>query len=274
MSRKNRTSSPIRAWKLMRTALSELRQNWGGFALILAVIAVPTNIIGLSKAVSGDPALGAYMSFAALVMNVALIWSIMERDRTGVMPRPHQAFYDGSVALVRFLVVTALLVLMLVPAALGAAIYLASNSAATASGSPIIEELLIGIVCGVLALPSIWMLTRFALAPVITVATGLRPVAAMRYARKLTIGRFWRMFGRYAALVLFLIVLSIPIALVTALLAFLKLATLATLFFQIATTFLALPFANLYIYHLYRGLEPTPEPKRVSQHEAPADATE
>lgn len=264
-TKKNQLPKPLGAWKLIRAAIDEYKNDWKPYIAILAIVAVPTNVLALSNSITSDATVGSYISFAALIMNVALTWAIVERARTGVVPRPSAAYYDGGIAIVRFLLVTAALVLMLVPAALGVVIYLASIAAGDIAGTSLGEQLLIALVCLVMVMPSLWLLVRFGLAPVIAVTTGLRPIAALRYARRLTLGRFWRMTGRYTVLVLFLVALSIPIALVTALLAFLKLGPLAMLFFQLATTFTALPLANIYIFRLYRDLEPKPNPDATSE---------
>jgi hypothetical protein len=152
-----------------------------------------------------------------------------------------------------------MLVLMLVPAALGAAVYLAATTAGIDSGAPVSEQLLIGFVCLLVALPSFHLLIRFGLAPVAAIDSDLRPLAALRYARRLTLGKYWRLAGRYVSLLILIVIIAIPIALVTALFAMLKLVPVATLWFQLATTFTALPIANIYLLKLYHELEPKPK---------------
>jgi len=198
--------------------------------------------------------MNAYTSIASIVMNVALIWAIVRAEKTGEVPRISSSYYDGSVAIVRYLLVTVLLVLMLLPAAFAAAIYLASMSSINTTSS-LPEQLLIGTVCVLIALPSFWLIIRFGLAPIAAVDTGLPPIAALRYARNITIGHFWSTLAHYALLGVYIICLAIPIALITALLSFLKLGPIPTIFFQLATTFIVLPLANIYLLKLMHNLD-------------------
>ncbi len=242
------------AWILWRASWKNFRVYWLHYVKVMAVVSLPINLLGLSTSLATDASLNAYISIAAILMNVALIWAIFQIEKTGQAPRLSSSYYDGSVAIVRYLLVSISLVLMLVPAAFGAAIYLSSIRAIdTASSTP--EQLLIGLVCVLIALPSVWLIVRFGLAPIVAIVYGLSPFAALRYARSLTLGHFWQTAGRYGMLGLGLIALAVPIALATAGLSLLKLGPLATLFGQLATTFTALPLANIYLLHLLRGLE-------------------
>lgn len=262
-SARTKRPQPIRSlgpWRLIGAALREFRNGWKPYVAIIAAVIIPVDLIGLFS-ITSDTSIGVYSSFATIIMNVALLWTMVQKGRTGVFPQVHKAYYDGSIVLVRFLVVCALVVGLLIPAVLGAALFAFGQMAFTAYDAPFGEQAILALACSLFAIPSIWMLARFGLAPFVVVDTNLRPMAAMRYARRLTLGHFWRIFGHYVALALFLILLSIPIAAVTALLAFLKLTPLATLFFQLATTFTALPLANLYLLRLYRNLEPKSEAK-------------
>lgn len=259
MTRRPRKSPLPSAWKLARAAWKDFRADWKSYAKILAVVSIPINLLGLSTGLATDPSMNAYTTIAAIIMNVALIWAIVQSEKTGKAPGISSSYYDGSVAIVRFLLITVALVLMLIPAAFGAAIYLASLSAIDASVS-LPEQLLISAVCLLIALPSVWMIIRFGLAPIAAIDTGLPPVASLRYARKLTLGRFWRTLARYAMLALYLIALAVPIALVTAGMSYLKLGPVPTVFFQLTTTLTALPLANLYLLHLMRSLEPKTDP--------------
>ena len=259
MSNSPRKPKLISAWKLWRAAWSDFRADWKYYAKILAVVAIPINLLGLSSSLSTDPSVNAYTSVAAIIMNVALIWAIVYAEKNKFVPGIAVSYYDGSVAIVRFLLATVVLVVWLIPAAFGAAIYLASLNVVSA-GATLSEQLLIGSVCILIALPSVWLLTRFGLAPLVTVESGMRPIAALRYARNLTLGRFWRTLSHYALLALYLIGLAVPIAIVTAVLSFLKLGAVPTVFFQLATTFTTLPLANLYLLRLLRTLEHKPDP--------------
>ena len=260
----------ITARELARSAFTELRSGWKRYVAIVAIVIVPVDLLALTSSVTGeDPTLSTYSLIVSLIMNVALIWAIVQKDHTGVIPRVGAAYYEGSIAIVRFFLVSAALVLMLAPAALGGAIYVAANTAGINSAAPVGEQLLIGIVCLLLALPSFHLLIRFGLALVAVVDGGMRPLAALRYARRLTFGKYWRLAGRYINLFLLIILIAIPISIGTFILAFLKLVPVATLFFQLATTFTALPIMNMYLLHLYHDIEPkSKEPEPTASEEA------
>ena len=267
MSKNSPKSGLPSAWKLWRAAWKAFRDDWMSYVKILAVVAVPISIMGLFEGIRTseqlfiapvDPTVAAFANFATIIMNVALISAIIQSDKTGKVPGVSASYYVGTAGLVRFLLVAVVLVPMLIPAAFGAAIYQASLSVTQTSVS-LPEQLLIGSVCLIIALPSVWLIVRYGLAPIAAIDTGLPPVAALRYARNLTLGRFWRTLARYALLAIFLFVLAIPIAIVTAVLSFLKLGPVPTIFFQLATTFTALPLGNIYLLKLMHALAEKPK---------------
>lgn len=245
---------PASAWKMFRAALLDLKHGWKRYVLIMAIVAVPMNLFLLAPGLSTDPAFQAYSLIFLVIMNVALLWAISTHERTGQVPGLAAAYYDGSIAIVRFLLTMLALVLMLIPVTFATVLYILGSAVVDASGT-LPEQMLILFACLLISMISGWLIVRFGLAPIIVVADGTRPVHALRYARTLTLGRFWRVFARMAALVLFVAITALPIAAVTALLSALHLAPLATLFFELITTFTALPLINIYGLRLYRDLE-------------------
>jgi hypothetical protein len=259
------------AWGLFRDSFREFIADWKPYTKIIAIVAIPINVLPLlagSDSDSGGDPLLAFLPFAAIVMNVALIWAIVRRGKTGKAPTVAQAYYDGSAVFVRYLLVSMALVFMLIPAAFGAALYAASLYAVDPSALFGPEQALIGFVALVLASPTAFLLVRYGLGLVATVNDDLRPVAALRRSRALTIGRFWPVAGRLLMLGLFLALASLPATAVTFGLSFIRLGEIAATFFEIAATFIALPLANLYIYNLYKALEATP-----AQASSPAAST-
>jgi hypothetical protein len=249
-----RPPKPAGAWKLFRAAMAELRRHWKPYVLVMAIVAVPLDLVLLIPGVSTDPSAQAITNFAVITMNIALIWAIVQQERTGKAPRPSVAYYSGSEALIRTVLTMAALVLMLIPAAFAAVIYILGAVTAQAVGT-LPEEILILFVSVLIAMISVWWLVRFGLAPIIAVAEGLTPIHALRYSRRLTLGRFWRVFSRYAALIFFIFLSALPIALITAGISAIHLAPIATLFFELVTTFTALPLLNIYLLRLYRNLD-------------------
>lgn len=256
-----RLSSP---WQLFRAAVRDFRADFWRYLRLIAIVAVPINIIGLIPAGDGtgaaDP-LAAFTPFAAIIMNVALIWAIVRRAETGTFPTLAQAYYDGSATLVRYLLVSAVVVIMLLPAAFAATFYGIGILGGAAAGATVPEEVLIGLVCLLLALPSFYLLVRHGLAPFATVREGYRPIAALRLSRSLTAGRFWPTAGRLVMMAVFIGVISLPITAVTVALLLVGYNGLAAVIFEIITTLIALPLTNLYLFHLYRELEHANQPR-------------
>jgi hypothetical protein len=255
------------AWDIFRSSLRDYRKNWKSYIKILAVVAIPANLIALFNLGSADQLTSSYVSFGSIVMNVAIIWAMVARERTGTVPKISAAYYDGSVALVRFLLVSFSIVIMLLPAAFGAALYIVSLQVADYSGIVGPEQYLIGLVALVLAIPSLYLIVRYATAPLAVVRDDLRPIAALKRARLLSLDRFWPIAGRLVLLGVFLIVLLLPSLLIYFGVFFLNIGNLAQVVFNILTTLTVLPIGNLYMLRLYRLLE------HAQQPDAPIEST-
>jgi hypothetical protein len=243
-------------WRLFRTAWRDLRTDWLPYTKILAAVTIPANLLLLVNVLSTDAMTSAYLSFATLIMNIALVWAIIHRRPNGRPATVAQAYYDGSVAIVRYTLVSTALVLMLIPAAFGVLLYAVGLITVTTIGAVYAaEQALIGFAALLLATPTFFLLVRYSLAVLATIQEGLRPVAALRRSFTLTRGRFWAVAGRLLALILILALASLPVTVITILLAMAQAGTLALVTFQVLTTFIALPLANLYLIGLYRELD-------------------
>lgn len=238
-------------WRLTRSSLASWRRHLKILTIVTAAVAVPANIIQLAIP-SGDSSVSAYLSLAAIVMNLALIWTVIqvEHDRPVTLAR---AYYEGTASFVRFLLVSLVIVLELIPLALALLLYNVGIVGA-APGTVPLEKGFVGLLVLLLALPSLWLVNRSVLALVIAPATTLRPWAVLGQSWRSVKGHSWQVLGRLVGLaVAALGLLAIP-ALV---LVFLYDRTanrgwLALL--QVLTSVLILPFINLYLYKLYREL--------------------
>jgi hypothetical protein len=241
---------PIR---LIRASLGDFVSNWRAYAVILAVVAVPFNILALLQFSSTDiQMLSSYSALATVVMNVALIWAIIESEKGGE-PTLARAYYTGVGQIVSYILTTALLVLMLVPLALGLTLFTSVTAPDVGTTTP--EILLVGGLALVIALPSLYLVVRFGFALLLVMTDNLRPFAALRRAWQLTRRNFWRVTGRLLLLIIFLLVLSIPAAAITVGVSLLKQENLAIALFQIMSTLTILPIAYLYALRLLRGLQ-------------------
>lgn len=243
----------IRSWALIKGSLGDWRTDWLSYLKLLAIVALPINILPIFT-IFQDPYSSSYISFAAIVMNVTLIWAIVQRQETGQFSGIKRSYYDSSVALVRFVLTSFLLVIMLIPAAFGLTLY--ALGAADPTGITGVESLLVGFVSFILAVPSIYLITRYALAPLAAIRDGLAPIAALRRSRQLVKGYFWPVLGRMLMLGLLLVAVSLPTTLVVVGLSFAQVSSdITKAFFQIVATFTALPIANLFLLRLFASLE-------------------
>lgn len=243
-------------WGLFRTSLRAFVIDWRLYIKVLAIVAIPVDLITLIPSLASNASLSDYTSMAAIIMNVALLWVVIRRREGGLKSTLAEAYYDGNVALIRYVLVSVLLVLMLIPLALGLALYGASLYVQNADPFSAVE-LVIALVSLLLASPTLFMLVRFGFAPVVVVRDGLRPFASLHRSWRLTRKRFWPVAGRLILLIVFLALASLPATVITVLLSALKAKVAATAVFEIVETLVALPIFNLYLLELYRELERT-----------------
>jgi hypothetical protein len=253
----------IKSRALIAASLSAYRENWLPYVKILAVVALPFNLVNLLNFISVDlQTFAVYGSFADVFMNVALLWSILEHEK-GRKPTMPEAYYSGMNQVVSYLLTSILLVLMLIPFAIGFTIFTAA--AAPDQGTTPIEVALVGLVALIVTLPSLFLIVRFGFALVLSVTENLRPTAALRLARRLTLGRFWRVAGRLVIMSLFLILLTVPAAIVAAVLSSLKLDTWAVTIFQVFAALTILPIAYLYALAFLKDLQAHPHEMKVKK---------
>ena len=280
LSRPSRKGAPkaskiMSGWRLGLTSWWDFRSNWKRYIIIVGIVTVPGNLLALNSDLSQNQLFTATTSFAAFVMNVALLWAITRRQQAGVMPTVAESYYDGQIALIRYLLVSVALVCMLITFALGLVLYAAGQIMPGTSASAFSPELLLlAAVWLVLSIPSFYFLVRFGLAPFAAVADGFRPVAALRVSWRVTKRRFWATAGRFAVLGLLIIAISIPITVISILMSVLHAGVLATAFFEITTSMAVLPFMDLYMMRLYRTLEAATLGRRVQGRAVDAASTD
>jgi hypothetical protein len=262
-TKKSRRHSKLPSvWQLLARSIKEYGQDWKAYAFILIIVALPSNILSLgagnpNSTQSTQSVISAYTTFASVIMSVSLIYSIVQRHKTGKVPGPREAYYDGSAALVRFALVSAALVLYLIPFFIGVLIYGLGLEVLSASGVFGPEQLIFGGLALIFSIPSIFLITRYGLSTIVCVADGLRPVASLRASRMLTAGRFWVVLGRLAGL----LVLAFVVAFVAFLVSYVNFANIPVLLFQLLATLAALPIGYLYLFNLYSELKSSIQPE-------------
>ncbi len=243
------------SWQLFRAALIEVRQGYKLYLKIIAVVLVPGALLTWLGVLGGTTQWDAYATVVVIIMNLALLWAIISRQQSGRYPSLGQAYHIGTASMVSYSIINLLLLLMLIPAAFGVALYVVAAVAITAVGSSGAELVVFGLLGLVLALPTGYLIVRFLLALVIAAAGGVRPVAALRRSHRATHRRFWPAAGRIVMLLVFLLVALIPVFALTFGLSYLPIGRGLAVFFQIAVTITVLPVACVYLVNLLTALE-------------------
>ncbi|HUC87177.1 MAG TPA: hypothetical protein VMR75_02530 [Candidatus Saccharimonadales bacterium] len=244
-------SSP---WKLFKQSLRDYRTNWRLILKLMLIITAPVAILSnLGLDTTGDSTFSAYLAFAQLCMNVALIYAIIEL-LNGRSVSVRQAYYKGSAMLVRLALVTLLLFFMAVFLLISGVI-LAYGIIAPGTQLTAVEQALLAVLAIAIAIPSVVLLIRGVFAIYVLFETEQGPVQAVRTSRQLTKGRVLVTLGRLLALVGFLLLLIIlPILILVPL----QIATqwiVFTMLLQAATSLIVLPITNFYLYRYYQGLK-------------------
>jgi hypothetical protein len=243
------TTKQPRRFRLLQLTSRDLRANWRLLTGIVATVALPIAI--LSVVASTDATISAYSSIATLLMNLALIWAII-RVKATQPTKLKQAYFEGTAVFVQFVIVAVILALQFIPAAIGLLIYTLGTSGTTVTVSAVEQALFIALAV-VLALPTLYWLTRYVFSPYLLVAESLSPREALRESKALSRGNFWYILKHLvfitAIIILVLVVPSLVIALLGGVGSNLLVAGL-----QLIVTLLLLPFLNLYLYNLYLGL--------------------
>jgi hypothetical protein len=179
--------------RLMKTALIGYKRHWWQYLKITGIVAVPVAIIsGLAS--SSEPSISAYINMSTMIMNVALIWAIIQhRDRQE--PTLRVAYYEGTTKLVQFILTSLLLVVMALPLIIGISIYVlgTTGSAGVSTGQ---ERIIILGLSLLISIPSILMLTRSAFSTYLIFHPGVTPLQAIRQSRALVKDRFFAVISR------------------------------------------------------------------------------
>lgn len=236
-------------WRLFRGSLRDLRTHWKPLIVIALIVALPSNLLGLVTSLSSDSSVSTYLSVAAIIMNLALIWAALAIGR-GQRVSLRRAYYEGTARLVPFVLVSLVLVLEVIPLALGLIVF-SLGAVAAGPAATIGERLLVTVAALILALPTLFLLNRSLFSVFAVQTPETNPVAALKRSWALVRGRAWPVFGRLIGLgMLMLIILIVPtIGLVVLYGTTGNKIWVAILQLIISLTFL--PLVNLYLARLY-----------------------
>lgn len=204
----------------------------------------------LSAGSSASGAAGVYQYILLIVVSLAFIWSLRQLTSVTVqLPRVKDSFYRGMEPLVPFVLVLTVLGLCTLPFVLGASMYSLVSVNGIAVGWA--EQLLWLALSIGLAGVSVWLLARYATAAYIVTLPSVTPIQALRSSAKLTKGYRLHIFRK-------VVVLSIVLLLLTAALTIpaILLWTPLVQWVVFLCGVVALLFAHVYLYSLYRELLP------------------
>ncbi|MDL2341912.1 MAG: hypothetical protein QFB87_02455 [Patescibacteria group bacterium] len=216
--------------------------NTGALTSSLVVFA---SLIG-SAGNSSNGTAGAYQLFLALIASLAVIWALRQTT-AGAKFRVRDAYYRGMYPLVPFVLVLLVVVIQLLPLAIGSTIYnvvLTQGIAVTG-----LEKAIWGVVFASLALLSLYLLSSSLFGLYIVTLPDMTPLKALRSARQLVRGRRWTVLRK----ILFVVPLLLLAAAVIMIPFILLLTVVAKYIFFLLTVF-ALVAVHGYMYTLYREL--------------------
>lgn len=217
----------------------------GNWSKILGGLSLFAILLG-SAGMPGNDASGIYQFIILTIVSLATIWALRQRMANNAV-RIRDGFYDGMQPLVPAILVLCVVFLQLIPLAIGVYIF---NTVGPASGiSTGVEWFAWIALLFLLVILTLYMLSSSIFALYIACLPGMRPVAALRSARKLVRYRRWTVMRRLLLLPLSMTlvgaVLFVPLILFAA-------PVVPWVFFTLSM--LSLVLVHGYIYNLYREL--------------------
>lgn len=279
--KKAQNRSPlIGSFRLTGQTIITLRRNWkilGGIVLVYLILNIvfasgisnlsstvsdiKTNLNGntnsstFGSALSGFSGLvassgtsssssGSILQSMLIVLESLVIIFTLRLLLAGRPVTVKQAYYNSTAQLVPFLLVIGVIILQLMPLAIGSS--LAAVIFSSSSGAPIF---IISLIFAILAGWSFYLLTSSVFALYIVTLPNMQPLRALRSAKNLVRFRRWSIMRRLFFLPI--LVLAIMCAVVVPLI-IVATVLVAPVFYILSM--LSILFVHTYLYSLYRGL--------------------
>lgn len=240
--------------ELFKASLRNYRDHKRVLLLVVLTVILPVALLAnFAIDPSSDTSLAAYLTFAELAMNAALVYALVQL-LDGKAVGVKEAYYKGSAMLVRMVLVALLLAVMLLPLMLGLLIFAYGVVAPGTQLNPS-EKTTMGLLALLVVVPSIVMITRSLWGLYAIFETDHGPWDAIRHSWRVTRGKTVITFGRLIALIgLLLLMLLLPVGLL-AVLANLTQNILWLVIMQVVIALIVLPLSNIYLYRFYRELK-------------------
>lgn len=230
--------------------LDEVKQSFndaftGSLGGLAAGASLFVYMLGTTSA-STNPAAGAYQLILALIISLALIWTLRE-IYAGHNTRIRDGFYRGMYPLIPFVLVLCVIGLQLVPLLVGG--YLLNSVIANSIALTGMEFIIWTSIFFILALVSLYMVSSSLFALYIVSLPDMTPLRALRSARELVRFRRWAVLRKVVflpiALILLAALLIIPLIMFV--------TPLAVAVF-IVCNMAVVAAVHSYMYALYRSL--------------------
>lgn len=223
----------------------QLQELFGDAGNIETSLALYGYLLGSAGSQAGESA-SSYQFMVGCIVSLATIWGVRQL-LAGEKPGLRDVFYKGMYPLIPFLLVLFVIVLQLLPLAIGSFIYstvIGQGLAVTA-----IEKFLWLLLFIALTLLSLYMLASSLFALYIVTLPDMTPVRALRSARDLVLHRRFGVMIRILAFPLVVLLVSLIIFIPLLMVA----AVAAQVLFLVVSALSLIGF-NIYMYNLYRGL--------------------
>lgn len=230
--------------------IAETKQQLEGFIVgdnsqIGTSLALFAHLVGSFNQQASEVA-GTYQMLLGLVLALASIWTARQL-LSGDKPSVRDVFYKSMYPVIPFLLVTLVISIQLIPAAIGSFLFTTVTSQGLAVTG--LEQILWFLIFMFLALLSLYMIISSLFALYIVTLPNMTPMKSLRSARELVLHRRLTILGRMVFLLLVLIIIATIIFVPLLMVAVLVVEPL----FLIASGF-GLVFVNVYMYNLYRAL--------------------
>lgn len=238
----------ITPWQLLRQSFGLWRAHLGLLTAIVAIVALPANLLNLFQS-SSDSALAGYAAVANALLVLALIWTVKRLDAAQPVS-VKQAYYDGTASLVKYFLLLVMLALMLLPLVIGVSIYALGLTGGVTTGLG--EKILLGGLGLLVALPTLYWLPRYLLS--IYAVEETTPLAALRSSRLAVQGRYWPVLGRLVVLGLVSVGLLLVPSVGLAVAAQITGQEIFLVVLQLISALIFLPLNIIYLHRLYEAL--------------------
>lgn len=212
---------------------------------VLSGLAIFVTLIANAGSTQSETASG-FMFIFMLVTTLVIIWGLRQ-SVAGTKVRVRDAFYKGVYPLVQFVLVLLTVIFQMIPMVI--ANYLFKAVFTNGVASTLVEQLLWGVLLGLLVLWSLYMMTSSIIALYVVTLPDMTPMKALRTAGGLVRYRRWTIMRK---------ILFLPIALLLILAIFVLPAILlwpiAANWIFFVVSLLLLFVVHSYMYHLYREL--------------------